>query len=105
MILENMEPYLEIINLVFAILIVILGVKASMNLTGKLKRGANYLLIAILLFAIHEVVGILEEFKIFSISGLYTLTETFYIAAFFISIYIFKKLFESLTGGKKIKQQ
>jgi len=102
MILELVEPYLEVINLVIALIIVVLGLRVSSVLEGKLKNAWNYLLVAILLFGIHEIIGSLAEFSIFKIEGLYAFTEFLFIVAFLMAVLLFRKLFLELS--KKVKK-
>jgi len=104
MIIELIEPYLEVLNLILAVIIVIVGINVSTKLEGKLKKAWNYFLTAMILFSLHEVFGSLAEFGIFKIDGFYTLTEFVYILAFLISIFVFKNLFQ---GGfeKKVKNE
>jgi hypothetical protein len=97
MILEIIEPYFEVANLILAIAIVVIGFIVNSKLKGDLKRAWGYLLVAISLFGIHEIVGSLEEFGIWSIDGAYILTEFLYIAAFFLAVVMFKKLFGNIT--------
>jgi len=101
MILENIEPYLEIINLVLAIIIVLFSIITVTKLGGKLKNVGRYFLIAIFLFSIHEIVGILSEFKIIEIKGLYVFTEFVYLAALLVFVFALKQLFENLPGDKR----
>jgi hypothetical protein len=96
MILETIEPFVEVINLVLAIVIVLTGILIGMRLEGKLKKAWNYFILAMLLFGVHEVIGSLAEFGVFEIEGLYAFTEFLFISFFFISVIVFKKLFESI---------
>ncbi len=98
MILEMIEPYVEILNLILALIIVILGIFDSFKLKGKLKSVWNYFLIAFFLFGIHEIFGALKEFGVFEIKGLYAFTELLFIVTFLICAIIFRKLLGSLTG-------
>lgn len=101
MILEIIEPYLEVINLVLAIFIVCMAIFVSNRLAGTLKRAWNYLTVAIVLFGIHEVVGSLTEFGVINVEGLYALTEFIYIAGLLCAIFAFKRIIGDLSGGKK----
>lgn len=97
MILETIEPYLEVLNLMLALAIVFLGVKVSLKLKGALGKVWKYFLAAILLFGIHELFGVLKEFEVFEIDGLYALTEFIFISAFLVSTILFQKFFESIS--------
>lgn len=101
MILETIEPYLEVINLVLAIVIVGLAIFVSTRLAGTLKRAWSYMTGAIVLFGIHEIVGSLTEFGIINVEGLYALTEFVYIVALLLAIFAFKGIIAGLSGGKK----
>lgn len=103
MILELIEPYLEVTNLILAIIMVFVGLNVMLNLNGKLKSAWTYLLIAILLFGIHEVFGALSEFGIFVVEGLYAFTEFVYILAFLIAVIAFKNMIKNLTLNKRKK--
>lgn len=101
MILEVIEPYLEGINLALAFVIFAMAISVLTRLSGDLKRAWKYFFAAILLFAVHEVVGALAEFGVFEVEGLYALTEFVYIIGFFVAIVVFKRLFDGLSRRKK----
>ena len=100
-ILELIEPFVEVINLILALVIVAYGVKVFGLLTGQLKETWKYFMIAIGFFGLHELVGSLSEFGVFNIDGLYALTELFFIASFTVSILGFVKLFKNISSTKK----
>lgn len=101
-IFEIIEPYLEVLNLLIALAIIVLGIKISIELKGELKKAWKYFLMAILFFGLHEVVGSLAEFEIFEIEGLYAFTEFVFIGIFLASVLAFNKLFNKLSKDKKI---
>lgn len=105
MILEIIEPYIEVINLILAFVIVIAGMVIWKKLEGNLKTGWSYFAVAIILFGLHEVVGSLAEFGFFEIEGLYAFSEFVYIIALLMAVFSFKKLLDGLSskrgGGKK----
>jgi len=105
MILEIIEPYIEVVNLVLAMIIVIMGIFDSAKLQGKLKSVWTYFLVAILLFGIHEIFGSLAEFGIFEIDGLYAFTEFLFIVAFLICAITFRKLLGSLTDKNLVSKK
>lgn len=100
MILETIEPFVEVLNLVLAVFAVFVGVWTYRLLGGDLKTGARYLVWAVALFGFHEVVGSLEEFGIFSFDGLYAFTELIFIVMLLVSLYVFKNLFEGFKRKK-----
>ena len=105
MILETIEPYLEVINLIMAIVIILVGIKVWTRVEGSLKKTWNYFSVAIMLFGVHEVFGSLEEWNLFEIGGLYAFTEFIFIIALLIAVFSFRGLLESLSklksGSKK----
>lgn len=100
MILETIEPYVEIVNFVIALAIVIAGIFVSFKLGGVLKKAWNYFLVAILLFGVHEVVGILTEFELINVDGLYAFTELLYVVALLVAIFSFGKILSGFRGKK-----
>lgn len=98
-ILEKIESFIEILNLIFAFLIVFMGISILTKLQGNLKTAWTYLFYAIFLFGIHEIVGSLAAFNILSITAVYAITELLFTIMFIISIYVFKELFESLSSS------
>ncbi len=100
--LEIIEPYLEVINLLLAIAIVGYGVKVYSLLEGQLRETWKFFMFAIALFGLHELVGSLSEFGVFNVDGLYALTELLFILGFAISIIAFINLFKKISLGKKV---
>jgi len=92
MIFEVIEPYVEVLNLVLAILAVIISLGTYGKLRGDLKKAGMYLLVAVLLFGLHEIVGSLEEFGIYAIEGLYAFTELIFIVALLVSFLVIRKV-------------
>jgi hypothetical protein len=98
--LESIDPVLEIMNFVLAIAGIFLVADFYKILEGNLKSAWRYILVTILLFGVHEIVGILEESNMFAIDGLYTLTEFIFVIAFFVALFAFRKLFISISKNK-----
>jgi hypothetical protein len=101
MIFEIIEPYLEAVNLILALVLVAFGVGIMPRLKGELKNAWGYFLLAILLFGVHEIIGSLAEFNIFEIEGFYAFTEFIFITAFLFSVFVFKRLFDRIPGKRK----
>ena len=104
MVVEMIEAYIEVINLVIALVMVLIGIRTIRRLDGELKTASKFLITSIFLFGIHELIGVLEEFKILIVEDLYFITELLFIIAFFGAIIYFKRLFDGLSakkGGKK----
>lgn len=105
-ILEIIKPFVELINLILAAIIVFIGFSVMSNLQGELRKAWNYFLIAIFFFGFHEVIGVLAEFNIFKIGGFYALTEFIFIVFFLFSVYSFRSLFTQVLNNssrRKIK--
>lgn len=100
-ILGAIEPYVEAINLLLAIAVVTLSLVSYAKLSGRLKIAWFYFMTAIVFFGVHEVIGVLEEFGIWEMEGLYAFSEMIFIALFLISACIFYKLFKELSKSKK----
>jgi len=100
-ILEMLEPFVEVLNLVLAILAVGFGIRIYSLLKGELKTTWKFLLFAIGFFGLHEVVGSLAEFGVFEIEGLYAFTELFFIIALFVAIFKVKSILSKLIVAKK----
>lgn len=100
MILETIEPYVEVLNLVLAILAVVISIGTYGKLKGELKRAGKYLLVAVFLFGLHEIVGSLEEFKIYAIGGLYAFTELIFILALLVSFLVIRKVFGGVSNKR-----
>jgi hypothetical protein len=105
MILEVIEPFVEAVNLILAIIIVAIGLWIAKILTLDLKKAWNYFVGAIALFGLHEVVGTLEELGLINIEGLYALTEFLFIVMFLISIFAFRKLFIQISKNKNFRSK
>lgn len=102
--IDLVEGIIEIINLVIALVMTFFGLGTIKKLEGDLKTAARFLLFSVLLFGIHELVGVLEEFNLLVIEDLYFISELLFIVAFFCSIIYFKRLFDKLSetkGGKR----
>ena len=96
----ELELYLEVLNVIIAVVIAIIGFQILGKLEGQLKKAWTFFVVAMGLFALHEVNGALMEFNVFSVDGLYSVTEFIYIVAFLVSVLIFRKLFVKLSGKK-----
>ena len=105
MIFEIIEPYIEVINLILSVIIMIFGIQITFRLRGELKNAWAYFLTAILLFGVHEIFGSLAEFGIWELDGLYAFTEFLFIAVFGISIFVFRRLFINLSKTKRVKNE
>lgn len=101
-ILETIEPFVEVINLLLALAIVAYGIKVHNLLEGQLRETWKFFMFAITLFGLHELVGSLSEFGIFNVDGLYALTELLFILGFAVSIWAFIRLFKSISQHKKV---
>jgi len=97
MILETIEPYVEVLNLVLAILAVLISIGTYGKLKGELRKAGMYLLVAVFLFGVHEVVGSLEEFGVYAIDGLYAFTELIFIVALLVSFLVIRKVFGGVS--------
>ena len=97
----NLECWIEIINFVLSLIMIVVGVSVLFRLEGQLKKAWYYLLATIVLFGVHEIVGILEEFGFGELELLYIITEFAYVVMFFIFIFVFKKLFDELSKRRK----
>lgn len=95
-----LEPYIEVINLIFSLIVVVFGFMSLRFLVGRLKEVWAYFLIAIFLFGVHEIFGSLESFGVFSVSGVYEITELLFIVGFFVSAVIFKNLLNDISDKK-----
>jgi hypothetical protein len=100
-ILSIIEPFVEVLNLVIAIIIVAYGLIIAKILKSDLKKIWRYLLVTVLFFGLHEIVGSLEEFGVLEIEGLYALTELLFIVAFLFAIYKFHQFFKSIKAKVK----
>jgi hypothetical protein len=100
----EIEAYIEVINLVLSVLILIFSFRTISKLSGELKTGGKFLMTTVFLFGIHELVGVLEEFKIFVVEDLYFMTELAYIVSFFVAVIFFKRLFDRLSENRGVKK-
>lgn len=97
----ELELYLEIANCLIAIIIAIMGFQTLKKLSGELRKAWGFFLAAMILFALHEVNGTLMELNVFSVDGLYSVTEFIYILAFLVAVIIFRSLFTKLDKKQK----
>lgn len=97
MILGIIEPYVEVLNLVLAFLAIVISIGTYGKLRGELKRAGKYLLFAVFLFGVHEIVGSLQEFGVFAVEGLYAFTELIFIVALLVSFFAIRKVFGGVS--------
>jgi putative effector of murein hydrolase LrgA (UPF0299 family) len=83
--------------LVIGLVLIVMGIQIYVILNAGLKKSWGYYLTAIILFGVHEIVGILEEFEILKIEGLYDFTELAFIIFIVIATIIFRKLLLDLV--------
>jgi hypothetical protein len=95
--LGALRPTIELVNASLAIAILFMVITIYRKLGDDLKKAWGYFILAILLFALHEIIGVLSAFDILRIEGFYGLTEFFFILAFVVSVYIFRKFFVHLS--------
>jgi len=94
--LEKAEPAFEIINLLVAIVIIVLAVSVLPRLAGPLKRAWIFLTIAVSVFGLFELLGVLKEFNVFRWHGLGDLLEFLFIIALFVTVYGLQKHFKQI---------
>ncbi len=91
-ILESVNMGVEILNLLISFVLIVMGIQISLVLDAGMKKTWKYYLTAIILFGVHEVVGVLEEFKILHIEGLYDVTELLFVIFIVIATIYFRKM-------------
>ena len=100
----EIEAYVEVINLLLSVIILVFSLRTNAKLSGDLKTAGKFLMATVFLFGIHELVGVLEEFKILVVEDLYFITELVYILSFFVAVIILKRLFDRLAEKKGTKK-
>lgn len=109
--IEIIEPIIELSNATLAVIMFFLFLSVHDIMVGKLRLLWKSLMVTISLFGVHEIIGILKEFKVFTVTGIYEITELAYIIAFFIFAFIFADYFRKspektlLLKNLKIKKR
>jgi len=101
--LEQVEPILEVINLFIAVIAIFLAVSVIPLLTGELKKVWIYLTIAVALFGLFEIFGVLKILDIFKYHGLGDLIEFFFVGMILIAVYKMQTIFKKLSSEAKSK--
>ena len=99
--LENIEPILQVFNLLLALIVLMLAISVLPTLVGNLRRSWLNLAAAVGLFALIELFAALKGLEILNLRGLGGLIESVFIIVRFIAIYNMQSLFKSLSVGKK----
>lgn len=97
--------YLEV--LIFSIVVVIAGlvIQTLNKLSGRLRVGWCYLLVASVMFAFTHLIELLEIFYSKNFSILLCFTETVTVISFLLAILTFKNIFQKIITEKSLSKE
>ncbi len=92
-IIEKLEPFIEVVNLGLAIIVIVLSLMGLKKAGGTIHSAWILLVFSATFFGALEIFGVLKEFNIFQYHGLADIIELFAIVFFLLTVRKLKQLF------------